>query len=593
MYKLLLRSIRDFRASYSKLLVFESFYFMLTGMMVIPLITFIFNRILTVVGSGTLLNTEVYRIGMSYEAIAGLVLIGLVASYALFIELSVLVLLVQQRYFGKNLAVSDALITALRKTPRLMGFGLVQLLAVLLLLIPFIDSPLSESFYELFNYTILLQNRVFDASVLLTILYIVIVLLIIYAVLRWIFVLHFIMLEGKQVSIAMKMSQALTRGRRGKLFFSLFLFNAAVFGIGFMIISLISYLPVWLDLDVLKAFSNHYSLPLSTVLGYMLAMLIIPVNIIFLTRLFYFLGYGEGRRPTDRAFVYYTWVGKKELKLTGIVGGWSKKKAFYITLASLYLVLALIVGLKANDGLVYAKWTVNIAAHRGDAENAPENTLPAVKNALAKGVQSVEIDVQLTSDEVVVLHHDQTLKRLAGSQQLVSGLTYEELQQIPLGYDHEGEPVYASTLSEVLAEVKESSNRAMLLIDLKPYGQSESLVNEVVKLIEWYEMEDLVHIQAFDQSALLQIRQLNPQIKIGQVMFFALGNLLQLDVDFYTIEQTMLTESFVNRAHRNGREVWVWTVNSKNSMKEVLSYKVDGIITDYPALAQSMIELDL
>jgi len=53
----------------------------------------------------------------------------------------------------------------------------------------------------------------------------------------------------------------------------------------------------------------------------------------------------------------------------------------------------------------------------------------------------------------------------------------------------------------------------------------------------------------------------------------------------------MLTKQLVERAHAAGREVWVWTVNNKRNMKEVLKFKIDGLITDYPVLAQSMVEL--
>lgn len=84
---------------------------------------------------------------------------------------------------------------------------------------------------------------------------------------------------------------------------------------------------------------------------------------------------------------------------------------------------------------------------------------------------------------------------------------------------------------------------------------------------------------------------LNAEIKIGQILYFAIGDLSLLDVDFYTIEQVMLTEQFVKRAHRKGREVWVWTVNSERNLKEVLKYEIDGIITDYPARAHQMVEL--
>lgn len=590
MLRLLGRSIRDFRTSYTKLLLFEYLYMLLTSVIIIPVITFIFNRILTVVGSGSLLNGEVYRLGYTYEGVLGLIMIGLVASFALFIELCVLVILVQQRYFGKHVAISDALITTLRQTPRLLGFGIIQLLVFLLILIPFIDSPLSASFYALFNFPIFMQSRVLDASYTMTIVYVLLLIVLLYIILRWIFVLHYIVLESKSITEAIRSSQALTRGRRLQIFFWLFVLNAVVFGTGFLAISLLSYLPAWMDMNVLKAFTNHYSLTLSTILTYMFALLLMPINLIFLTRIFYYFGFTKGEKPKDHLQIYRSGMGRLEQRIAESLRGRKRTGLLYASIAVIYIGLAVFVGIKANDSLVYAKWNVLISAHRGEAESAPENSLPSITSAIEKGIQSVEIDLQLTKDGVAVLHHDYNLRRMAGVPERVSDLTYEELSRLAIGQDENMETIHIPTLAEVLAEAQ---GRIKLLLDLKPYGPGDELVREVVSLVQEYEMEQEVYIQSFDSYSLKQIRELAPDIKIGQILYFALGNLSALDVDFYTIEQVMLTDQLVKQAHASGREVWVWTVNTRRNMKEVLKFQIDGIITDYPVLAQSMVELNL
>ena len=67
------------------------------------------------------------------------------------------------------------------------------------------------------------------------------------------------------------------------------------------------------------------------------------------------------------------------------------------------------------------------------------------------------------------------------------------------------------------------------------------------------------------------------------------GNFTVMDAaDGYSVEASMLTQSFVNRAHRAGKEVYVWTVNSEDSMENVLKMGVDAIITDKPAQAQEI-----
>ncbi|WP_040950609.1 glycerophosphodiester phosphodiesterase [Gorillibacterium massiliense] len=591
MFKLLSRSIRDFRAAYLQLLLFEYLFVILTSFVILPIITLIFNRVLTVIGSGSLMNDDIVQLGLNWRGMLGLTAIGLVASFAVFIELCVLVILVQQHYFGKRIATADALLTALRQTPRLLGFGAIQLLMILLVLIPFVDSPISKSFYALFNVPIFMERNVLHPSLVMTIVYIAIVTTAIYLVLRWIFVLHYIVLEGKTIGAAIQSSHALTRGKRSKVLVSLLLMNALVIGTGFAAISSLSFLPYWLNHNVLKAFTAHYSLTLSSMLTYILTLTVMPTNIVVLTRLFYLFKRSKERIAGDQLKLYHSFLGRWEEKLTDAARRFPRKRTLFAALALVYVSLALFVGWKANGHLVYAKWSVLISAHRGDVENTttPENSLPAVLDAIDKGIQSVEIDIQLTKDGVAVLNHDATLKRMAGVNSRINDLTYAQVSKLAIGKDPDGNPVPIATLEDVLGEAK---GRIKLLLDLKPYGTSEPLVKETIRLVHEYEMEDAVYIQSFDSTVLRQIRALSPDIRIGQIMYFAFGNLSSQDVDFYTVEQVMVTKSFVDQAHAAGREVLVWTVNGRRNLKEMLKFKIDGLITDTPVQAQSMIELD-
>ncbi|MFB9273698.1 glycerophosphodiester phosphodiesterase family protein [Cohnella cellulosilytica] len=591
MLRLIIRSLRDFRAFSAKLLFFEMGYMLATSAVVIPMITFVFNRILRVVGSGSLLNGEVYRIGWSYEGLTGLLLIGLVASFALLIELFVLIVLIQQRYLGKQIAIVDALLIALRKTPRLLGFGIFQLMLLLLLLIPFIDSPLSASFYALFNVPIFLNHYVLEASYTMTAAYAALLAVVLYTFLRWIFVLHLIVIEDMRLGQAIVRSHVLTRGKWLGLFGSLLLLNAAVLAATSAALSAIGSIPAWLNMDVLALVSQHHSLTLSTVLTYLLAHLLLPINIFLLTRLYYGLNRGTGIKERERLKILRPsrlgrlenriWVGWKRLR---------RKRLIIVSAAVVYVALSLFIGLRANDSLVYAKWSVSIAAHRGDTLDAPENSLLSVISAIDKGIQIAEIDVQLTKDGVAVLNHDNDLRRVTGVRTRVDELTYAELLRLSIGEGEDGKPIRVPALADVLAGAQ---GRIQLLLDLKPHGRGEALAEEVVRLVQEVGSEQEVRIQSFDGDTLRRVRELAPEIKIGRILFFAFGDLSAQDVDFYTIEQVMLTKPFVKRAHAAGREVWVWTVNASRDMKEVLKFEIDGMITDQPETALSMVEVNL
>ncbi|PWW05076.1 glycerophosphoryl diester phosphodiesterase [Paenibacillus cellulosilyticus] len=591
MLKLLSRSIRDFRAAYPKLLFFEYLYMLLTSVIIIPIITLIFNRVLTVIGSGSLMNEDIAELGLNWQGMVGLIAIGLIASFAVFIELCVLVVLVQQRYFGNRVAITDALLTALRQTPRLLGVGSVQLVILLLVLIPFVDSPMSESFYALFNVPIFLERNVLHLSLVMSIVYVVILTAAVYLIMRWVFVLHFIVLEGRSVGAAIRSSLDLTRGKQSRVLVSLFLINVLVIGTGFAALSSLSFLPYWLNHNVLKAFTEHYSLTLTSMLTYMLTLAIMPLNIIVLTRLFYVFGRERGQAPRDHLRLYRSFIGRWEHNLADAARRYTRRRTLFAVIGVIYVSLMIFVGVKASSHLVYAKWSVLISAHRGgDIEFAPENSMPAILSSIEQGIQSVEIDVQLTKDGVAVLNHDATLYRMTGVKSSVSDLTYAQVSKLSLGLDEEGASIPIATLEEVLAEAQ---GQIKLLIDLKPTGPSEPLVKEVVQLVHDFGMEQDVYIQSFDSSTLRQIRQLAPEIRIGQIMYFAVGNLSSLDVDFYTVEQIMVTKQLLDQAHNAGREVWVWTVNGRHNLKEMLKFEVDGIITDTPAMAQSMVGIDL
>jgi len=247
---------------------------------------------------------------------------------------------------------------------------------------------------------------------------------------------------------------------------------------------------------------------------------------------------------------------------------------FYFGLG--YIVVESIVG-----------WDVEIAAHRGDSGNAPENSLVAIQSAIDKQVEAVELDVMLSRDYTPILYHDRTFKRLLGINLLVSELTYETIATFDIGpsYSDQFETTYIPTLEEALLLCK---GQIDVILDMKDYGNNEILVPKVVSLIESLNMVDTVSIQSFNSTILILVRGLNPEIKLGQIMFYSSGDLTGLDVNFYTIKDNMLTKQFVDRAHALDRGVWVWTVNSITRLNEVLRYNIDGIITDYPNRAQSV-----
>lgn len=94
-----------------------------------------------------------------------------------------------------------------------------------------------------------------------------------------------------------------------------------------------------------------------------------------------------------------------------------------------------------------------IVAHRGNAAEFPENTLPALESAVELGVRYVEFDVQLTSDQVPVVFHDADLARVADRPESVHELTWSDLSEIPVGETARLGRKHAFTCAPSLAQV--------------------------------------------------------------------------------------------------------------------------------------------
>lgn len=517
--------------------------------------------------------------------------IAFIAVVILFIEFGVMILLAQQRFFQKNVLVSEAVVTIVSKLPRLLGFGGIQLLLFSILLIPFINLSGVPALLDV-NVPILLTDLYYGTSNVILFVYLFAITTGIFLFIRWIFILHYIVLEGQTVWEAVKSSWRLTKYNRLKVIINLLMLNLLIFLTGILLVRMFSYIPAVADTIFFGDMVKNY---LTTFAGYMtiiFSLFLLPLNIIFITRLFYRFKKNRGIVVEDKVTI------RSSKKLTAfenrVTGFFTKRRFMLGTLVVVYITGMFFINYSVNENIVYLKWDVQVAAHRGDVQSAPENSMSAILSAVEKGVDAVEFDVMLTKDGELVLHHDTTLQRIAGIPRRVDEMTYEELMEVDIGscFSEEFIGERMPTLDEVLVEMKDEN--VNMIIDLKPtdYSRNAEFAEKVVALVEKHEVIDQAYVQAFNYDILQEIRALNEDIRIGQILFLSAGNLSSLDVDFYTIRQTMLSDRFIEQAKAQNREVWVWTVNIERNMREVLKYDIDGIITSYPEMAQRVIGID-
>lgn len=224
---------------------------------------------------------------------------------------------------------------------------------------------------------------------------------------------------------------------------------------------------------------------------------------------------------------------------------------------------------------------IEVTAHRGHARAAPENTISAVRKAIESGAEWAEIDVLLTADGVVVLLHDRDFKRVAGDSRRVRDLTLDEARKLDVGSWFS--PAFAGERVPTLEEVmKLARGKIKLNIEMKFFDNDLSLARAVERLIRENDFEKDCIVTSFNLEALLEIKKLNPRIRVGLIVAKALGNISKMEVDLFSVRADWLSDRTLSAINRRGKEVHVWTVNDPVEAKRLIKRGVDNILTSDP-----------
>lgn len=284
-----------------------------------------------------------------------------------------------------------------------------------------------------------------------------------------------------------------------------------------------------------------------------------------------------------------------------------------------------------------AAFGFDLQSHRGARGLAPENTLPAFERALEIGVTTLELDIGVTADGVVVVLHDPFLNPAitrdaagqwlsGGKGPLVRSLTLAQLQAYDVGRirpetaygrtfaTQQGrDGVRIPTLAGVFERVKALGAdhvRFNIETKLNPLRPDETVTPEamtraLLQVVDEAGMARRVAIQSFDWRSLQLVRQLAPSIPTAHLTIQTANsdNLrdgawtagLRIGDDgsvprlvqaaggrIWSPNKGALTEPLVREAQALGLQVLPWTVNEPAEMERLIEWGVDGLITDYP-----------
>jgi len=239
-----------------------------------------------------------------------------------------------------------------------------------------------------------------------------------------------------------------------------------------------------------------------------------------------------------------------------------------------------------------------LIAHRGGLALAPENTLPALVQAVDRwGADMLEIDVQLTADGEVVVIHDETVDRTTDGTGRVEGHTLASLRRLDAGYrftpdggrtfPSRGTGVQVPALREVLTALPTTR----FIIELK----SASVEGPLAALITETGAAHRVQVASgrgefrrqMSETSLLQGAGSSDLWRFFLAQAVGWGERVRFEVDALQMPDRHrfwrpVSRRLVRAAHARNLPVHVWTVNEPAEMRRFLSLGVDGIITDRP-----------
>jgi len=281
-------------------------------------------------------------------------------------------------------------------------------------------------------------------------------------------------------------------------------------------------------------------------------------------------------------------------------------RIFLSLILSIGIVLAgwMLLAKPAPDHPYYAdRPAVMVIAHQGGNHLWPDNTLFAFQNAVALGVDVLEMDLHITSDNVLVIIHDETVDRTTDGSGEVEEMTLAEIKALDAAYrwtrdegattPYRGQDISIPTLEEIFQVFPGQR----MVIEIKK--TERSMAAPFCALIRQYNMQERVLVASFHDERMAEFRAECPEVATSaarqETTVFVLltkawlGGLVSPEFHSLQVPRassgiTVMTPGFVRAAHARNLKVETWTINDPEEMKLYLEWGVDGIITDRPDL---------
>ena len=233
---------------------------------------------------------------------------------------------------------------------------------------------------------------------------------------------------------------------------------------------------------------------------------------------------------------------------------------------------------------------LKVLAHRGGAEESYENTTESFEYSELLGCEFIETDVQVSSDGIPYIFHDDDLKRILNKPVRFDSLSSNEIDDLS---------IFNSCKIPKLSDTLLRFPNLCFQIDFK----TDEVVMPALDVINDMNVFDRVCIASFSSKRLQNVRSLYPDLCISmgpnevfKTLLASLnlfkgeipGDCLQIPMSYYGIK--IVSKRFVDFVHSRGLKIMIWTINDIKTFKYLIDLGVDGIITDKPKLLFQTIE---
>jgi glycerophosphoryl diester phosphodiesterase len=581
----------DFRRGFSQLLAYNLFVKVIGLALLEPFSTWFFTALISVTGRLSVHNEQLLTFFLSPPGMVMLALSGTITLAVLFIERAGLMLIAAALLRGQSHTAIQALWLTCKRLPDILGLGLLTTVIYGGCLVPFV--ALAALSYVLLlaphniDYLVAVRPPLFwMAAGIAVLLGLGVLLLSGLLYVHWIFALPACLFEGKKLLGALHHSQNLTQG-------SVWRMASILLGWAGLMLAVTSTVTVGFDVFgevFLASLSERLHVVIPAVAGLvMLAGLTLAVLSFFGATIHCILvihlydemcarqGLSLAERPAPASegeeVSTAPWVLLSKVLWTAAV---------LLPLLTTVTSVVVIEQLDLRDNIA-------VTAHRGSSRRAPENTLSAIRQAIADGADFAEIDVRATADGVVVLMHDDDLRRVAGVNKKIRDTTYADLKDLDVGLWFSphfiGEPI--PTLEEAIAVAR---GNIRLNIELKVNRHAQQLVERIVQIVRDADFVSQCIITSTSYDALQQVKRLHPALRVGHIVAHAVGDISRLDVDVLSVNTRLVTADFMRAAQQRGKEVHVWTVNDPKRMSVLIELGVHNIITSVPDVLIALLE---